>query len=67
MEVESYPINPDICKTCKFRHADQTPVVSDYTCNYISIMKHSRPKTNSSWDHCEAYEEGEAIKRRAYS
>lgn len=56
-DKELYPIDPDICSTCYYRHMNENQVIK-YTCDYITVAKHSRPKENSCYSYCEAYKEG---------
>lgn len=57
-DKELYPVNPDICSTCYYRHSNETHSAVKYTCDYITVTKHSRPKENSCYNYCEAYKEG---------
>ena len=53
INVEGYAINPDKCKTCKYKGYGIA------NCDYISIKNKMRPKENSTYNHCEAYEKAD--------
>lgn len=54
-EYSKYPINPDICSSCRYRTRRGHALIIAHLCNYESITNKCKP-LGSTFDNCIAYE-----------